>query len=277
MTGRMANTASSILLLAALGSGIVGCSAGVTRGPYVRNVVMVDGSTLRPVYPCANLALLARTPPHRWQDPCEARFSLFKIDGIYVLRHSRQPLLTPSYNPGYGSMLCAVHERCGNVLFAPGFNPSGNPRVILWDGVLRDDARSFWTEYKRVKKATLESGDLDKDYREAADALRAKAAAQGRVVLIPLHSSSDGVAGKERLLVNHSMLVFLLNQRRIWRDLRSCYRRGKGREAITLICRTVSLIAEAHRKKWPSHTWETRHKQIIEWCDKVATDAAEKG
>ena len=88
---------------------------------------------------------------------------------------------------------------------------------------------------------------------------------------MPLRSVSKE-NGIETILVNHSLLVFLLDRREIWQDLRWRYRREEDREAIRLICKTIDEVAKAHDEKWPDYAWPDKHKKIIKWCNSIATE-----
>jgi hypothetical protein len=170
-------------------------------------------------------------------------------------------MLRAPYKPGEGFGLIERHETSGNIVLSPSFNPEG----IGLGG--------FWDEYQRIRSRERQEGDPDADYlaaREYYDAAIDSAEGKLRMSLVPLSGALPG-AKDRTILVDHSMLVFLLGLESVWDDLRKQYKDPHAKDGVMRVCGTVAGMARAHQQKWPSYRWNSQQKRIIDWCESASS------
>jgi hypothetical protein len=232
----------------------------------------------------------AATPPHRFLDPDEVPYTTYTVWGAYLLTDCNQPVVSAPCCGAYGlHPYTIIREDAGSVLFAPGFNPMGVP-WWLWDN---SSSGGFWGDYHANKSIPAHSV-LDEGYRKAAAALapsslsgketfdelaekirsgKTPGDAVGRTFMVPLYSVPT-TGGRGVITINHSLLIFLVNRQDVWADLQSRYKRGRDKEAITIICKSIAQMVKAHDEKWPSYAWTPQQKRVIAWCNSVADGGA---
>jgi hypothetical protein len=234
-----------------------GCASGPLSRPSSGPIAVVAARGLKKPYPCVSLGVIASTPFHIWQDPCKARFSLFRVHDAQILGGPGDLVRRAPYKPGAAFCYVIRHERSSNIILAPGFNA-----LALGDG-------AFWAEYYNLRK---KNAGLDADYGAAVASVDQLKRSEGQLVvsLIPLYATEPS-SGEQKILVDHSMLIFLLGLEGVWNDLRRQHEHGETRDAIALICESISSIVLAYEKKWPSYKWTGRQKRIIEWCHSIAS------
>lgn len=212
---------------------------------------VLAAKTKNAIYPCVNLGIVASTPLHLWQDPCKAPYSVFRVESIQILAKPGDTIRRAPYRPGEGFAYVERHETSSNIFLAPGYNPA-----VL-------DGGDFWARYWALRK----QNDVD------ADLLAAKALApqfrrdqeQLTISLIPL-LNADPYTGSNKIIIDHSMLAFLLDLDGVWADLRTLYHKEDHREAVILVCRSIAAMAQADRDKYPAHAWNARQERVLSWC-----------
>ena len=242
--------------------GVAGCytSAKPIGPPLTDEVVLVNRLGPLTPYPCANLKLIASTPVHIWRHPDYARFTEFRLHGIDILRGPGK--IERGRYAGGGVYPFLVWQQSGeNIILSPGFNPV----AVLGASGMND-------EYARIRRESRDQGDWDADSREAERSQRPAAVEKrGTVSMLPLFTCSPG-SDDATILIDHSMLVFLLRMEGAWSDLRRQYRNSNARDGVVLVCRTVAGMSRAHRLKWPSYQWNSQQRKIIDWCEAIAPE-----
>jgi len=233
-----------------------GCVSTPLDQPTEGPIMIVDARTAHAVYPCANVSATASTLWHFWQDPCKAKFSLFRTQQIQVMTKPGEIIRRAPYKVGEGLFYIERHETSSNIIFAPGFNPAR-----LGDG-------HFWEDYHRLRE---QDSRMDVDFLDAEESIQQFRYGQGQltIAMIPLRSSMPD-SGTDRIAVDHSMLVFLLGLDDVWTDLRRLYNDQSHKKAVVLVCKTIEQMAMAHREKWPMHKWNGKQQRVIDWCHSIA-------
>ena len=140
------------------------------------------------------------------------------------------------------------------ILFAPGFNPIGS----LWPP---RDTMGFWGEYV-ICGGRPWPPPTSGPYQRHGDAWL--------VSLTPLYTT-DQETGQRENLVDHCMLIWLLDRKDMWSDMRRFYKRQDSREGVRLVAQTVTEMVSAHREKWPDWPWSKQQQKIIDWCAATAS------
>ena len=250
---------------------LVGCAFPPSEERGAKLVTLVDAMNNVTTYPCVSVGVVAETPWHFWEDPLKTHFSRFRVHHVQRLSGAGDTQARTPYVSGEGSPLLMIrNEESDEIVLAPGFNPVGS---FAWDFLI-EKARSgkepcFWSGYKRCRWS---NEGLEEDFRKVESEIEvSQRSGEGWLVsLIPLYAT-DAETGQRRNLVNHCMLVWLLDRKDMWKDLRRFYKRDDSREGVRLATDTVTQMVAAHREKWPDHQWGKAQEGIIEWCAKISS------
>lgn len=226
-----------------------GCN-GTRQLDTTESLRLIDAATGNPIAECAGVSLVAKTPWHRWSDPCETPFGDWRVVWIQVLDGHDAQLRLPEYSAGRGSIFFLVqHERRGAVLFAPGYVPGLHGYISLQFHV-KDSAAAL----SLASRPAWATADTVPTFR-----------------MIPLGTGQARTLKEEAhaLKIGKEKLSFLFNQEAMWSDLIDRYRAGKDAEAIKLICDWVVLTLDSLPDE--DKTAVTKdHLKTVEWCLKVS-------
>ena len=225
-------------------------------------------------YPCVSIGVVAETPWHFYEDPLKTDYSHFRVHHVQRISGPGETKSSTPYISGEGTILLTRSEDSDEIIFAPGFNPVGS---FAWDFVKTRSGEdpSFWSGYKRCRCSNQR---LEEDFRNVELSTKVwQRSGEGWLVrLIPLYTA-DAETGGRRMrrnggnLVNHCMLVWLLERKDIWKDLRRFYKRDESREGVRLAAEAVTQMVAAHREKWPDYQWTKAQTDIIDWCKQVSS------
>lgn len=262
------------LLMAILSGYINGCGMLPLEEPVERSVQVEDAMGNTNPYPCVSVGAVATTPWHMYEDPLKTPYSQFSVHHIDIVSKDGDKIWTSPYRVGMGFVFMMRHQKCDEIIFVPGFNPEG----LIWSVYdITDNTSSsqpdFWWEYYKEREKNIL---FDADYRCIENLLEIPNERGESLVisLIPLYGINPA-SGIRRNLVNHSLLVWLLERKDLWSDLRGFYRKKDSKEGVRLAAETVRQMVEAHEERWPEYPWTKGQKKIIEWCREVAAGETE--
>ena len=241
-------------------AGTCGCVSHVTPNtPPSERVAVVDATARSSPYPCANMIMVAATPLHPWADPDKTRYTIFRVRDIQVMRGPSDILLRASHGGGGLWPVAVWQETSGNIILAPGFNPEG-----IGMG-------NFWDEYQMIGEKAKGDGNRDADYVSARESSGPSLSSTDRVLKVSLVPLSGDFNERQlgHLLVDHSMLVFLLGLHQAWDDLHNLYAKPETKDGAALVCRTIVDMVLSHERKWPTYKWNGKERQVIDWCKAV--------
>lgn len=244
----------------------IGCVRSITLAEHdVIDIKLTDALNNRSPYPCVCLRLNAATPIHVVQDPERTSMSIIDLRDISLLTGRT----VVDYGPAEGSMVYPFvsYRATMNIYCSVGFNPS-----IM--GVDR-----ACDEYWRIRERTKTAGHLDCDYEKYEKEIRRPAYRVQRspteLPIIPLYYKAPD--GATQIIVNHSVIEFLLARDSVWSCIRRRYATNADRESIAVLCLAIHTAVEAHREKWPLYRWEPGQAAVIAWCTRIGARAEKRG
>lgn len=273
-------TSCRAIVMYLLGVGIMyfltGCSFPSPQQGREYRLTISDNTKISSPYPCVSIGVVATTPWHMYEDPLKSPYSYFSVYQLDVVLKKGDNFWTTPYREGMGSVFMMRHQKSEEIIFAPGFNPVGSSGR-RWLSIVNDEEYgsdpSFWQEYIKLRQI---NGEWEKDFREVEKKVESHKSVgeQLEILLIPLYGINPA-SGIRRNLVNHSLLVWLLERKDLWSDLRGFYRKKDSREGVRLAAETVRQMVEAHEERWPEYSWSRGQKKIIDWCREVAAGETE--
>jgi len=238
---------------------ISGCLSNETGYSPTFSAIFKDQSDLLNTYPCVSLSIFGSTPWHMYQEPCTAPYSL-EIENIQVLRDPNECVYGSQYMRRKSYSYLVRHQSADPLFLSPGFNPLPEmPYGPVW--------KKYRDLRERESQYNADYPDLDKysDQYQGQDGVVL-------ISLIPLYST-DTAAGVKKIMVDHSMLVWLLDSREIWEGLHTFYEQRDGKEGVQLVAETICRMVAAHEEKWPGYLWTVEQKKVIEWYQTVSSQS----
>ena len=208
-------------------------------------------------YPCALLRLRGYTKAHVYADPDYSTYTQFRVLELRLLDQPAR--IWDGSHGGAGIYPLLVWGYADdNIVFSPGFNPE----AFLGHGGIGD-------EYYRIQRDTRDSGNRDAEFNIADKPIPGDmSAGVMRFQLIPVKIETNG-RSTSKYILNHSMIVFLLNVENCWTQIRSWSDDPKYRQQVILIRKTIAEMADAHLKRWPDFRWTAKQQKIVDWCKAV--------
>jgi len=209
-----------------------------------------------------NVAYTRTTGWHIMGDRDQSPLGGIRVEALQLLRAGDKLLEAKSTGGGVPAPIpIAKQVYPGNLLVLEGWNPiivtDSDP---MYDVIQREDRR-FAAKY---------SYDPLVQERRRHDVRFS----QGKVpwtVTVKFHclprTRADIRAG---LQVDHGLLVYLLQDKAFWSQLKDRWNRGMDKEEVRGICRAVLAMISAHELEWPQYKWKVGNQRVRTWCVEVS-------